>query len=181
MRSEKNQGTAHERLCETLVGLVFWFFKGFGLFFFFFAFFQKENSWRIIALQHCAGFCHTSTWISHMSPPSWTSLQYPTTWHPSRLSQNARWSSLCHTANSHWTSILPAHANQYQESKQPNQKMGRRPKQTFLQKKTYRWDLAFWCRWNWELLEFYFHFKKSTLATISRINFRGRGGCWESE
>ena len=25
------------------------------------------------------------------------------------------------------------------------------------------------------------HFKKSTLATISRTNFRGRGGCWESE
>ena len=33
-------------------------------------------SWRIIALQYCVGFCHTSTWISHrythISPPSWT-------------------------------------------------------------------------------------------------------------
>ena len=31
-------------------------------------------NWRIVALQYCVGFCHTSTWISHMSPPSRTSL-----------------------------------------------------------------------------------------------------------
>ena len=41
--------------------------------------------WRIIALQYCAGFCHTSTWIStgiHMSPPSWPSLSSSTPPHP---------------------------------------------------------------------------------------------------
>ena len=33
--------------------------------------------WRIIAVQYCFGFCHTSTWISHRYtyvPPSWSSL-----------------------------------------------------------------------------------------------------------
>ena len=40
-------------------------------------------NWRIIALQYCVGFCHTSTWISSdMSPPSWTSLPFPTPLHP---------------------------------------------------------------------------------------------------
>ena len=28
--------------------------------------FKIYFSWRIIALQFCVGFCHTSTWISHM-------------------------------------------------------------------------------------------------------------------
>ena len=27
-------------------------------------------NWRIIALQYCASFCSTSTWINHRSPPS---------------------------------------------------------------------------------------------------------------
>ena len=27
--------------------------------------FFKNFNWRIIALQYCVGFCHTSTWISH--------------------------------------------------------------------------------------------------------------------
>ena len=31
--------------------------------------------------------------------------------------------------------IQTAHAAQYQKNKQPNQKMGRRPKQTFLQRR----------------------------------------------
>ena len=31
--------------------------------------------------------------------------------------------------------IQAAHAAQYQKNKQPNQKMGRRPKQTFLQRR----------------------------------------------
>ena len=68
-------------------------------------------NWRIIALQYCIGFCHTSTWISHkynMSPSSWTSLPPPTPLPPtpSHLSQSTCMSSLYHTANSHWLSIL---------------------------------------------------------------------------
>ena len=31
--------------------------------------------------------------------------------------------------------LQAAHAAEYQENKQPNQKMGRRPKQTFLQRR----------------------------------------------
>ena len=42
----------------------------------------------------------------HMSPPSWTSLPPPALSHPSRLLQNPSLSSLSHTANFHWLSIL---------------------------------------------------------------------------
>ena len=63
-------------------------------------------NWRIIALQHCVGFFHTLTWISHMSPHFWMSFPSPTSSHPSRLLQNPSLSSLSHAANSHWTSIL---------------------------------------------------------------------------
>ena len=41
-----------------------------------------------------------------MSPPSLTSLPPPTPSHLSRLSQSTRLRSLCHTANSHFLSIL---------------------------------------------------------------------------
>ena len=34
------------------------------------AYFFFFLNWRIIALQYCVSFCHTSTWISHRSPPS---------------------------------------------------------------------------------------------------------------
>ena len=48
-------------------------------------------NYRLIALQYCGGFCHTSTWISHgcacVSPP-WTRLPPPSRPHPSGLSQN---------------------------------------------------------------------------------------------
>ena len=49
-------------------------------------------NWRIIALQHCDGFCHTSVWISHRhpcvpSPPKSPPTSLPP--HPSRLSQSA--------------------------------------------------------------------------------------------
>ena len=40
-----------------------------------------------------------------MSPPPWTSLPSPSPFHPSRLIQSCL-SSLRHTANSHWLSIL---------------------------------------------------------------------------
>ena len=50
------------------------------------------------------------TWINHrytyMSPLSWTSLPPPTPSHPSRLSQSTGLSSLHHTANSYWLSVL---------------------------------------------------------------------------
>ena len=47
--------------------------------------------WRLITLQYCGGFCHTSTWISHgctCIPPSWTPLPLPSPPHPSGLSQS---------------------------------------------------------------------------------------------
>ena len=49
---------------------------------------------------------HESAIGIHMSSPSWTSLPPPTPSHPSRLSQSTGLSSLSHTANSHWQSIL---------------------------------------------------------------------------
>ena len=60
-------------------------------------------NWRIIALQYCAGFCHTSACIDHkytFVPSLWTSLQPPTPSNLSRLS-NPSLNSLTHTANSH--------------------------------------------------------------------------------
>ena len=42
----------------------------------------------------------------HMFPSSWTSLPPPIPSHPSRLSHSTSLSSLSHTANSHWLSIL---------------------------------------------------------------------------
>ena len=42
-----------------------------------------------------------------MSPPTWTFLPPPSPSHPSRLLPNPSLSSLRHTANSHWLSILP--------------------------------------------------------------------------
>ena len=61
-------------------------------------------NWRIIALQNFVVFCQTSTWLSHRYPyiPSlWTSP-----FHPSRLIQSPCLSSLRHTANFHWLSVL---------------------------------------------------------------------------
>ena len=76
--------------------------------FFFFLPFYFFN-WRIITLQNFVVFCHTSTKISHrythvpslLNLPSISPLS-----RPSRLSQSPCLSSLSHTANSHWLSIL---------------------------------------------------------------------------
>ena len=66
-------------------------------------------NWRIIAVQNFVVFCQTSTRISHRCthvplfpdlPP--ISLSIP----PFSLSQSPCLSSLSHTANSHWLSIL---------------------------------------------------------------------------
>ena len=42
-------------------------------------FFNSIFNWRITALQHCDGFCHTWTWISHMHKcvPSVLNLPHP--------------------------------------------------------------------------------------------------------
>ena len=48
-------------------------------------------NWRIITLQYCDGFCHTSTWISHgctRVPPTLSPLPSSSPPHPSRLSQS---------------------------------------------------------------------------------------------
>ena len=48
-------------------------------------------NWRIIALQYCVDFIHTSTWISHRYiyvPSLLNLLPHPTPSHPFRLSQN---------------------------------------------------------------------------------------------
>ena len=49
---------------------------------------------------------HGSAIVIHMSPPSWVSCPPPTPSYHSRLSQSPSLSSLSHTANSHWLSIL---------------------------------------------------------------------------
>ena len=62
-----------------------------------------------IALQTFAVFRqnqHESATGTHMFPPSWTSLPHPTISHLSWWLQGPSLSSLSHTANSHWLSIL---------------------------------------------------------------------------
>ena len=61
---------------------------------------------RIIVLPNFVVFCQISTWISHRSPPSWTSLPSPSPFHPSRLLQSSCLSSLSQIANSRWPSVL---------------------------------------------------------------------------
>ena len=67
-------------------------------------FLKLSFNWRITAFQCCAGFCHTTTWISHKDTyiPSLLNL-LPTRLlaYPSRLSQSTGLSSLGHTATSH--------------------------------------------------------------------------------
>ena len=57
-------------------------------------------NWMIIALQFSVSLCHISTWSSQKHtyvPLSWISFSFPTSFHPIRLSQSTRLSSLCHT------------------------------------------------------------------------------------
>ena len=69
-----------------------------SVFFFFF-------NWRIIALQCCTGFCHTTTLISHRYTYTLSLLKLPPTptlpFHPSRLSQGTGLNFMCYTATSH--------------------------------------------------------------------------------
>ena len=82
----------------------FFFVLNFYLFIYF--------NWRLITLQYCGCFCHTSTLISirytyvpsflnHPTPPP---PPPPSRSYSSRLSQS--FGFLCHTSNSHWLSIL---------------------------------------------------------------------------
>ena len=54
------------------------------------------KNWRIIALQCCIAFCHTTMQIdyNYIFPPSWASVPS----HPSKLSQSTRLGSLHHKA-----------------------------------------------------------------------------------
>ena len=50
-------------------------------------------NWRIIALQYCVGFCHTSAWISHRlthdpSLVNFLPTSHPSPSHPPKLSQS---------------------------------------------------------------------------------------------
>ena len=72
-------------------------------------FFKFIFNWSLISLQYFIGFFHTSHELAigiHMSPPSWTSVPPPTPSYPSRLSQSTHLSSLSHTADFHWLSVL---------------------------------------------------------------------------
>ena len=73
----------------------------------------KIFNWKIIAFQYCIGFCHTSVWISHgyMSPLSWNPLSVPT---PLGCQRPPGLSSLCHSANSHWWSVLRVVVHMFQ-------------------------------------------------------------------
>ena len=78
------------------------------LFFFLILFLKLINfNWRIITLQYCDGFCHTSTWIGHRYtcvPPSWT-LSLPTL-SPWGFLRAPALGALLHALNLHWSSIL---------------------------------------------------------------------------
>ena len=88
-----------------LLSFVFSFFSPFLFFFLKFIYFN----WRIITLQHCDDFCHTSVWIGHRyacAPLSWTPSHcspHPT---PPGCHRAAALGALLHAPNLQWLSIL---------------------------------------------------------------------------
>ena len=75
---------------------------------FFLSFFKNYFSWRLITLQCCSGFCHTSIWISH----GFTCVHHPE--HPSHLPPHPillahpsapALSTLSHVLNLDWQSV----------------------------------------------------------------------------
>ena len=75
------------------------------LFFWCTPFFVKKLfifNWRIIALQYCIGFCHTSTWVSHRYTYVPSLLKFPPISHlhptPLRCHRALGVSSLCYVA-----------------------------------------------------------------------------------
>ena len=75
-----------------------------------FYFFKFIFNWRIIVLQYCVGFCHTSVWISHRPTHVSFLLNLPATFHPILIPLGCHkapdLSYLHYVANSHWLSIL---------------------------------------------------------------------------
>ena len=64
--------------------------------FFFFSwkyFLKLIFNWRKIALQYCAGFCHTTMWMSHKYTYILSLWNFPPIPHPSRWSQSTTMSS----------------------------------------------------------------------------------------
>ena len=82
----------------------------------------KVNKWDLIKLK---SFCTTKETISKVKrqPSEWAKIIVNETTDKKLISK-------IHKA---------AHTIQCLKNKQPNQKVGKRPKQTFLQKKTCRW------------------------------------------
>ena len=83
---------------------VFWMLR-------FKPYFKKKINlfnWRLITLQYCGGYCHTSTWISHRCifvPPSWAPFPPQPQTHlgcPRALALSV----LLHALNLYWSSIL---------------------------------------------------------------------------
>jgi len=65
--------------------------------------------WRIITLQYCDGFCHTSTWIScafHVSPNPETPSHLPPHLIPLGCPRALALGALLHASNLHWSSVL---------------------------------------------------------------------------
>ena len=72
--------------------------------FFFFIYLKLKANYNIVLVS--AIHQHGSAMDLHMFPPSWAFLPPPIPSQPSRLSLSPGLTSLSHTANSHWLSIL---------------------------------------------------------------------------
>ena len=97
-RDLKGRVLANSAICWSWVELASVSLCSFFLFF----------NWRLITLQHCGGFCHTFTWISHgctcvphPEPPSHLSPHPIPQGHPSASSLSA----LSHASNLDWRSV----------------------------------------------------------------------------
>ena len=75
-----------------------------------FSFFKINYfNWRLITLQYCGGFCHTSAWMSH----GWTCVPHPEPLSclpphpiPQGYPRAPALGALPHASNLHWSSIL---------------------------------------------------------------------------